>query len=130
MVSHRVNRAAARRRRARRRIVFHRVKKTVAVAEIVVLGPAAAVLAFSVVPNTFGIEDCGLFFSTDAAVGYGFGFLIATIASCLALIAGTVTAFMHGRPNLGTALAPVWFILLVCASVVVATAIGSQPCHF
>ncbi|MEK6275367.1 MAG: hypothetical protein AABM30_08515 [Actinomycetota bacterium] len=107
----------------------HRVKKAVAVAEIVVLGPAAAILVLGVVPDRLGIEDCELFDSTNASANYTFGFFMATIASWLVLIAGTVAAFLRGLPNVGTALAPVWFIWLVLSSVVVATAIGPQPCQ-
>jgi hypothetical protein len=108
-----------------------RTKRALSTAGIIVLGPAGAALVLLVIPDAFGIEWFCLFEgpTTKAADHYLAVAAIATAASWLALVVGTICAHRAGLANLGLALPPAWFVLIVASSIVVAAAIGSQPCQ-
>ena len=111
-------------------IVSGRAKRALTTAEIVILGPVAAIVVLGIVPATFGIEWFCVFEGAEAkgADYYWDTFSIVTPVTWLALVVAAISTHTRGLRNVAAALPVVWFVLLVASSFVVGASLGSQPC--
>ena len=99
--------------------------------ETLVLAPLAALLAFWLIPNAFGVEwSCVTGTGIRNAGGERFAENVAVFGTVgwFAVLLGALFAQIADRERLAAALPVAWFVLLVTAMTIAAAAIGPAPC--
>ncbi len=99
--------------------------------EFLVLAPAAAVVALWLVPDAFGIEwNCVGASGVQRVSGDSYAATIAVAGTFgwLFVLMGELYARVAGARRLALLLPLAWFVLLVLTAVIMAAAVGSEPC--
>ena len=101
------------------------------VLEILVLGPLAAFLVMRLIPSLFGVEwECVSEYGRQRVAGdsYLAGFAVVGTFGWILVIVGVLVAQIWESERLAVLLPVVWFVGFVLTSLVIAAAMGSQPC--
>jgi hypothetical protein len=119
-------------RRASAHPAVHRISAgSLALLEILVLGPIAALVVLRFVPDAFAIEsECFGAGGSQRVAGdtYNAGMVVAGTFGWLFVLVGVVFAEIAESRRVTVLLPIVWFVALVVTSLLAALAIGSQPC--
>jgi hypothetical protein len=104
---------------------------TLSLIELLVLAPLAAILAFWLIPEAFGVEwSCVTRTGIGNTDGESFAENIAVFGTIgwFVVFIGTLFAHIADRERLAAALPIAWFLLLVTAMTIAAASIGPAPC--
>lgn len=99
--------------------------------EIIVLAPAAALLALWVIPGVFDIEwNCVGQFGAQTTRGDSFGdaLTVAGTLGWVAVFVATLYAHIAERPRIAVLIPLCWFVVLVVGTFAAAVVVGPATC--